>query len=424
MCAIIWLSNKTKNNTQETFIMVQVASIFSQLLSLISRNDFAKSVRLHCAEKGSKGFSCWDQFVSMLFCQFAGANSLREICGGLATTLGRLRHLGMFKAPGRTTLAYANKHRPWEVFQDVFYATLEKARAAARLQGRRFRFKNPLVSIDSSTIHLCREMYDWAKYGRSKGAVKLHLMLDHQGHLPSWAYITEGKVHDVKPVKSLRLQPGTIVAMDRGYNDYKLFGQWTEWDVFFVTRMKRNCQYDVVEYRTVPKNNNILSDQIIELTSIKGMKQCPHYLRRVEVYDLEKDEIIVLLTNIMHLAASTIGNIYKERWQIELFFKALKQHLKIKTFVGTSENAVKIQIWTALIAMLILKLMQLKSVFKWSLSNLAAMIRINLLIYRDLWKWLDEPYKFTGSKPPSESMPLFRQNLRQQNGGNLKSAMR
>jgi hypothetical protein len=387
--------------------MVQVASLFAQMLSLISRREFHKAVRQRRAEKAAKGFSCWDQFVAMLFCQLGGANSLREICGGLATAMGKLRHLGLGKAPARSTLSYANSHRPWDLFEDVFHSLLGQARAVAAKHKRKFRFKNPLRSIDASTIHLCREVFDWARYGRAKGAIKLHMMLDHQGCLPSWACVTEGKVHDVTPAKTLRFAPGTIVAMDRGYNDYALFGQWCEHDVYFVTRLKSNAIYRVIDRRIIPRNGNAMSDELIELDSIKGRKECPHSLRRVVVWDEANSREIVLLTNHLTFAASTIGRIYKERWQIELFFKALKQNLKVKTFVGTSENAVKVQIWTALIAMLLLKLMQLRSAFGWSLSNLAAMLRMNLLTYRNLWSWLDEPYAYPAAEPSEYALPLF-----------------
>ena len=397
--------------------MVQVASLFAQVLSLVSRRDFRKAVGYRGAERAAKGFSCWDQFVAMLFCQLGGANSLREICGGLATALGKLQHLGLAKAPARSTLSYANSHRPWELFEDVFHSLLGQAQAVAAKHKRKFRFKNPLRSIDASTIHLCREVFDWARYGRTKGAIKLHMMLDHQGCLPGWACITEGKVHDVTPVKTLRLAPGTIVAMDRAYNDYTLFGQWCHAGVYFVTRMKSNTAYRVIDWRIVPLNNNVLFDEVIELDSIKGRKECPQRLRRVVVWDEVNGREIVLLTNQLSFAAGTIGRIYKERWQIELFFKALKQTLKVKTFVGTSENAVKVQIWTALIAMLLLKLMQLRSTFGWSLSNLAAMLRMNLLTYRELWSWLDEPYAYPAAEPSEYALPLFATILDSRKGG-------
>lgn len=378
--------------------MVRTASCFSQVLSLIDRGDFQRAVREWEGEKGAKGFSCWDQFVAMEFCHLGSANSLREICGGLATALGKVIHLGIQEAPKRSTLAYANEHRPWQIYEAVFHSVLGRCQGLATTRGRKFRFKNPLRSLDASVIDLCLETFDWAKFRRTKGAIKLHLLLDHQGCLPCWALVTEGKKHDIHGARQLNFVPGTIVAMDRGYNDYRLFASWTEAGVFFVTRMKDNAVYEVVERRPVT-GRNILSDEIIRLTGARAKEACPHLLRRVVVWDDVKGREIVLLTNHMVFAAGTIAAIYKERWQIELFFKALKQNLKVKTFVGTSENAVKTQIWTALIAMLLLKFLQLKSTWKWSLSNLSAMLRFNLLTYRDLWAWMDDPYSVPIHEP-------------------------
>jgi len=387
--------------------MVAGTSCFAQVISLVDRNDFTRAVRQHDAEQAAKGFTCWDQFVSMTFCQLGSAHSLREICGGLATAMGKLVHLGMEGAPKRSTLAYANEHRPWQLYETVFYQVLGRCGALAATKRRKFRFKNPLRSLDSSVIDLCLSVFDWARFRRTKGAIKLHLQLDHQGCLPCWALVTEGKVHDVKAAWLLSLAPGTIVAMDRGYTDYRLFGAWTEQGVFFVTRAKDNMAYELVECRDVPSGGNILSDDIIVLSGADAEEKCPYRLRRIVVWDEEQQRTIVLLTNILHLAASTVAAIYKERWQIELFFKALKQRLKVKTFVGTSENAVKTQIWTALIAMLLLKFLQLKSSWNWSLSNLAAMLRFNLLTYRDLWAWLDAPYDVPVMQPLVTQLSLF-----------------
>lgn len=391
--------------------MVTTASCFAQVVSLVNRRSFAEAVERHDAEEAAKGFRCWDQFVSMLFCQVGAANSLREICGGLATAMGRLVHVGMRKAPPRSTLGYANAHRPWEVYEDTFYSVLGDCQALAATKGRKFRFKNPLRSLDASVIDLCLSMFDWARFRRTKGAIKLHLQLDHQGYLPCWALVTDGKTHEVKVAQRLSFAPGTIVAMDRGYNDYNLFAAWTEAGVFFVTRAKTNMVYDVVEERDVPERGNVLSDETIRLTGARAEEKCPHLLRRIVVWDEANERELVLLTNLFHLAASTVAAIYKERWQIELFFKALKQHLKVKTFVGTSENAVKTQIWVALIAILLLKYLQLRSSWGWSLSNLAAMLRFNLLTYRDLWAWLDAPFAVPLLEPQTRQLPLFAPGL-------------
>lgn len=387
--------------------MIKVASLFTQVLSLINRNDFARAVHQCDAEHAAKGFRCWDQFVAMMFCQLGGADSLREICGGLSTAMGKLVHLGLKNPPARSTLSYANMHRPWQLYQAVFYHLYQQAHTLANQQQRRFRFKNPLFSIDSSTIDLCLSMYDWARFRQTKGAVKLHLQLHHQGCLPCWALITDGKTHDVKVAKSLKFEPGAIVVMDRGYVDYALFSRWIEDGVWFVTRAKCNMRYRVLRNRLVSGRGNVLKDQEIVLTGYYARQNCPHRLRRIVVWDNENEREIVLLTNHMEFSAGTISAIYKERWQIELFFKAIKQNLKIKTFVGTSENAVKIQIWTALICMLVLKILQMRSRFSWSLSNLSAMLRFNLLTYRDLWVWLDQPYQTPATGPPQAQLLLF-----------------
>jgi hypothetical protein len=388
--------------------MIPVASCFSQLLSLVDRAAFTRAVRQHQAERGAKGFGCWDQFVAMLFCQMGGANSLREICGGLGTAMGKLVHLGLRQAPTRSTLAYANTHRPWQLYQTVFENLLKSCQALAAIKKRRFRFKHPLRSLDTSIIELCIEVFDWARFQRTKGAIKLHLQLDHQGCLPCWALVTDGDTNDVRIAQKLNFAPGTIVVMDRGYLDYALYERWTKSGVYFVTRSRTNMLYDVVERHAIGTRGNVKRDETIELAEGYGRKRCPSRLRQVTVWDAEHQRELVFLTNIFHLAASTIGAIYKDRWQIELFFKALKQNLKIKTFVGTSENAVNVQIWTALIAMLLLKFLLLKSTWSWSLSNLAALLRFNLLSYRDLWAWLDAPFDIPILIPDAQQMTLFK----------------
>ena len=371
--------------------MNRFSSIFSQLLQLFPRLEFQHMVTITQAERHAKGFSCWSQFVSMLFCQLGRAHSLREISGGLRSCEGKLKHLGI-TAPSHSTLAYANEHRPWELYQQVFLQLFERCHVQV-VGKKKFRFKNKLISMDSSTIDLCLAMFDWAKFRRAKGAIKIHLLLDHDGYLPSFAVITEGNVSDIRVARQFHFDPGTIVVDDRAYNDYALFGRWTAQGVYFVTRMKDNTLYEAVGEREVPQNRNILKDEMIELRGLKAIEKCPYPLRRIEVFDSETKEVLVFLTNHLKLGATTIAAIYKERWQIEIFFKALKQNLKIKTFVGTSANAVKIQIWTALIAMLILRFLQLRAQLNWSLSNLVALLRMNLFTHRDLWAWINKPFE-------------------------------
>ena len=384
--------------------MVRVASIFGQLLALFPRTEFQQAVKQHRAERYSKGFASWDQFVAMLFCQLAQARSLREICGGLACCLGKLRHLGVSVAPSKSTLAYANEHRPWELYQEVFGQLLGKAQALAH--GKKvFRFRNKLYSLDSTVIDVCVSLFDWAKFRQTKGAIKLHLLLDHDGYLPTFALITDGKVHEVKIAQKLEFQPGSVLVLDRGYVDYALFGRWSEQGVWFVTRMKDNATYEVVEERPVLESGYVVRDQVIRLTGAQAQKHCTALLRRIE-YIAEDGATLVFLTNHMRFAASTVARVYKDRWQIELFFKALKQNLKIKTFVGTGPNAVRVQIWTALIAMLLLKYLQFKSRLNWSLSNLVALLRWNLFTYRDLWAWLDDPFETPPFAPEEQQLQL------------------
>ena len=397
-----------KRCPQEGNPIVQVASLFNQLLQHFPRTEFAALVKKHAAERDAKGFTCWTQFVSMLFCQLGRADSLREICNGLGCCLGRLVHVGIARAPCRSTLSYANEHRPAALFEDLFSTALARFREQQGLGTRKhkFRFKNKLLSLDSTTISLCLTLFPWAKFRRAKGGVKAHVLLDHDDYLPAYVLLTEAKRSDVKLADCFRLNPGSIVAMDRGYIDYALFGRWTMAGVFFVTRLKDNAAYEVVEECEIPQNRNIRADQFIRLTGAQAQTDYPDLLRRIVVWDAENEREIVLLTNLLEFGSTTIAAIYKERWEIELFFKALKQNLTVKTFVGTSENALRIQIWTALIALLLLKWLHHLSKANWSLSNLASMLRLNLFTYRELAQWLDNPMGTPPLIPAAEQLTL------------------
>jgi hypothetical protein len=377
-------------SARRTSALNRVCSIFSQLLQLFPRGEFERAVHQHQAERHARGFSSWGQMVAMLFCQMGRAQSLREICGGLAACEGKLRHLGVSESPKRSTLAYANAHRPWQLYQTVFGQLLDKCQREVR-GSKKFRFKNKLLSLDGSVIDLSATMYDWAKFRQTKGGVKLHLLLDHDGYLPKYAVIEPARKAEIKVARKLPLEPGTILVFDRGYTDYKWFARLTKQGVYFVTRQRWNGYYRVVNQRKVPQHGNILADQWVLLGHRSYRTGVA--VRRVVVRDPETDKQFEFLTNHPGFAASTIAKIYRDRWQIEVFFKALKQSLRIKTFVGTSANALKTQIWTALIAMLVLKYLKLKSSYGWSLSNLVALLRQQLFVYRDLWTWLNDPFE-------------------------------
>ena len=385
--------------------MNKFSSMFGQVLQIFSKKEFYSAVKETKSEKGAKGFSCWDQFVAMLFCQLGQAHSLREICGGLASCMGKVKHLGIETAPCRSTLSYANEKRSWRLYEAVFYQLLEKVRMVAPTK-KKFRFKNKLFSLDATLIELCVSLFDWATYRQTKGAVKLHLLLDHDGYFPAFAHITDGRTHEVKIAQNLTFPKGSIVVMDRGYVDYALFARWKEEGVWFVSRQKDNANYTVIEERPVPLHRSIVADQLITLNVYYSKQHYPYPLRRIELWDDTKKESIVLLTNHMTFGATTIAAIYKDRWQIEVFFKTIKQNLKIKTFVGTSANALMIQIWTALITILLLKYMMFRSQFGWSLSNLIAMLRYNLFTYRNLWEWIDSPYEVPPIIPYGEQLAL------------------
>jgi hypothetical protein len=294
------------------------------------------------------------------------------------------------------------------LYEQVFHRLLDRCQTLTVGRRRKpFRFKNPLVSLDATVIDLCASRFDWAQFQRTKGAVKLHLLLDHDGYLPAFACVTEGKASDLSAARKLQFPPGTIVVFDRGFNDYDWFVELTDRKVFFVTRLKDDANVAVLETLPLPPGSTILSDQIIRLHGLTHRGKPGYRFRRIEIEDPDQGRL-VFLTNHVRLAAATIADIYRQRWRVEIFFKALKQNLKIKTFVGVTANALKTQVWTALIAMLILRYLQLKSSSDWSLSNLAALLRINLFVHRDLWAWLNEPFESPPKLPqaPQGALPF------------------
>ena len=388
--------------------MPRVASIFSQLLSHLPRREFEALVRSHGAEYQSKGFTCWTQLVAMLFCHLGRADSLRDICNGLINCMGKLVHLGIGRVPVKSTLSYVNAHRPAKLFEDFFYATLHHFQSLGMTGKRKakFRFHNKLVSMDASVIVLCLALFPWATYRRAKGGIKLHVLLDHDGYIPIFVHVTEARKHESTIAKSLTLPPDSIVAIDLGYTDYRLYGDWTRQGVYFVSRLKDNALYEIIETRTPPKRSNILYDRVIRLTGAKAAEKCPFPLRMIGIWDVENEREIVLLTNHLKFGATTIAAIYKDRWEIELFFKLIKQQLKIKSFVGTSENALLIQIWTAMIAVLLLKWLHFISKAGWSLSNMAFLLQQSLFTYRDLRAWLDNPNGTPPLNPEIDQLTL------------------
>ena len=365
-------------------------TLIGQMMQVFSRLDFQKAVSETGSEYHARGFSSWNHFTSMLFGQLAGQDSLRGIEAGLATQAQHLYHLGV-KPIHRSTLAYANEHRPANLFQKVFYQMLSKCQPLA--PQHKFRFKNPLYSIDATTIDLCLSLYNWAKFRVTKGAVKLHVKLNHAGYLPTFAVVTTGKVHEQKVAPAIPLEPGDVVSFDRAYNSLIWLKTLDDKGVFFVTRQKKNAAYTIKERKPTKHLPNIYSDHIIELKGYYSHRKYPARLRRIRSFDPETGNIIVLVTNNFAWSAQTIALIYKKRWEIELFFKALKQQLKVKSFVGTSLNALLSQLWVALIAYLLLSYLKFKSKFSWSLYTLCSILPTNLFAKRNLWDWLNAPFR-------------------------------
>lgn len=374
-------------------------SLFHQVLKLIPQREFEEIIMKYDGNKHKQSFDSWGHLVSMLFCQLAQANSLREICGGLKTCGGKLNHLGVECAPSKSNLSYANSRRDPVIFKEIFFMLLKHCKAIA--PRHEFCFKKKLYSLDATLIELCVKAFPWATYRQTKGAVKLHMLLDHDGYLPVFMDFTNGDVHEINSARHMDLPRDSMVACDRGYIDYAMLYKWNQNGVYFVSRLKSNTTFEVPEYDLKQYGGNILSDEIIFLRG--ALDKYPERLRKVVVCDVENHRTLVLLTNNFELDAQTIADIYKERWQIECFFKMLKQNLKVKTFVGTSENAVKIQVWTALIAILLLKYLKFLSIAKWHFSTLVTFLKWNLFVYRDLRQWLDQPF----TKPPEpESLQM------------------
>lgn len=379
-------------------------TLFCQIISNLDRFKFNKLVKKGNTDKHQKGYSSWTQLVSMLFCQFAKSQSLRDISNGLRSATGNLNHLGIHKAPSKSTIGYQNKHRNWELFRDYYYCLLESLGQQAGFKQSKFRIKAKILLLDSSTISLCLSLFDWAKYKTAKGAIKMHTLLDYDGNLPAYVNITDGKTADNKGAYDIPLLKRSVIVADRFYNDFSLLNLWDSMQVYFVIRHKENIQYTVIKENDLPDNRHehVLKDEIIELSGKQSKNKYPSQLRRVAIWDETNQQVIEVITNQMSWTANTISELYKSRWQIEIFFREIKQLLHIKSFIGTSKNAVMIQIWTALITILMLKALKAMAQYNWHLSNLVAFIRLNLFVKIDLNQWLDKPFS-DGSDPPRNS---------------------
>lgn len=369
-------------------------TLFSQIIKKLDRSSFNKLVQEKQTDKHAKGFDSWTHLVSMLFCQFAKSQSVRDISNGLRSATGNLNHLGVQKAPSKSTVSYQNQRRDWDLFRAYYYKLLQTLGQQAYPRRVKFKIKSKIFLLDSTTISLCLSLFDWAKYKTTKGAVKMHTLLDYDGHLPAYVNITDGKTADNKGAYDIPLLKQSVIVADRFYNDFPLLNIWESNEVFFVVRHKDNIKFKSIKEHDLPddRHQHILNDEIIELAGNQSRKKYPKRLRRVAIWNDKNNQVIELITNQKTWTANTISELYKARWEIEIFFREIKQLLHIKSFVGTSENAVMIQIWTALITILVLKALKAIAKYPWYLSNLVAFIRLNLFVKINLQKWLDEPF--------------------------------
>lgn len=379
-------------------------TLFSQIISKIDRHSFRKLVAQKDTDKHQKGYNSWTHLVSMLFCQFSKSQSVRDISNGLRSATGNLNHLGIDKAPSKSTVSYQNKHRDWTLFRDFYYQLQNQLTHLAGFGQTKFKIKSKIFMLDSTTISLCLSLFDWAKYKTHKGAVKMHTLLDYDGNLPVYVNVTDGKTADNKGAYELPLLANSVIVADRYYNDFSLLNVWDSSKVFFVIRHKDNIQFKNIKENDLPedRHQHILKDELIQLTGSQSKKKYPKPMRRVAIWDEQNQQVIELITNQMSWTAHTISELYKSRWQIEIFFREIKQLLHIKSFIGTTKNAVMIQVWTALITIVILKFLKELAKYGWQLSNLVAFLRLNLFVKIELHKWLDKPFDHPPNRPKKQ----------------------
>jgi hypothetical protein len=415
-------------------------TIINQILQLVPKLSFNALVDKYQTERGAKGFKSWDHFITMVFAQISGANSLREITGSIASAPLRYQQLLLDSVPAISTISYANSHRDWHLFEEAYQLIFKSICRNLDRFGLKANLDFPLYALDSSVISLCHKMYDWANYRTSKGGIKLHTFFDLQHFLPGYLVVTEGKLADVQIAKRVKasedvdsptridsidaraiaMPKGSVIVMDRGYVDFALFYRWTQEGIYFVTRPKIGMKYEVTKELPLPDNGEpvkflrggtteeyvVVSDSYIRLTSKNAQADCPIELRQVTVRCEATNNEMTFLTNNTTLSADIISQIYKDRWKIESFFRTIKQNLIIKSFLGTSINAVNCQVWSAMTAIILIKYFQMISTISWNFSNLLYLIRINLFSYIKIFSWINVPHcDKVPPKPPPDKRP-------------------
>ena len=382
-------------------------TVFSQVMDFFPLRRFKSCVQRYRGDHRVRKFSCLDQFYCMAFAQLTSRESLRDIEACLRALGPKLYHAGLKARISRNTLARANETRNWKIYRDIGLVLIDQTRALYAHQSLAMNLKRAVYALDSTVVDLCLSLFPWAQHRRHKSAVKIHTQLDLRASIPAFIRITGGQVHDIHFLDHVLFEAGAFYIMDKGYIDFLRLYRLHQHGSYFIIRAKNNLAFSRIASRPVDKTRGLRSDQTIRLTGPKSSVCYPEQLRRVHYVDTELNKRFFFLTNNFQLSPRTIARLYKSRWLIELFFKWIKQHLRIKAFYGTTPNAVKTQVWIALIAMLLLKFLQLRSSWGWSLSNLAAMLRFNLLTYRDLWAWLDAPFHVAALEPQQRQLEFF-----------------
>lgn len=376
-------------------------SLFSQITSLLDRHSFGRLVKDRQTDKHAKGINSWTHLVSMMFLHLAKVDSVRDISNGLQTAFGNLSHLGIQRVPSKSSVSYINAHRDWKLFMDYYFALLQRFEPS--LQRRRkygHQLKRKIYLMDSTLVTLCLSLFDWARYRTHKGAIKVHTVLDYDTGIPCFAEVSEGRRSDLKVARTLEFPAGSVVVMDRAYVDLRWLHNLDSKGIWFVTRMKTGITLQVARSRDISKGPpELLADEEITLHGKASAKTYPKPVRMITWNDTKTGQKLVFLTNQMNWTAKTVANLYRSRWDIECFFKQIKQTLRIKSFIGTSYNAVLIQIWTAMIAILLLKYLINRAKYNWNLSNLVTMIRVHFFNKLDMAEFLDRPFE-SGKSPP------------------------
>jgi transposase len=381
--------------------------IFSQILDSLPRYEFNKCVQRYQGNYRTRKFSCYDQFLCMAFAQLTYRESLRDIETCLRSLQPKLYHAGIRGLISRSTLAEANENRDWRIYADFAQELIQRARQLYAHEDFGVTLNQTAYAFDSTTVDLCLSLFPWAHFRRHKAAIKIHTLLDLRGNIPCFLRITSGKIHDVRILDELTLEPGSFYIMDRAYIDFRRLYTFTQQSAFFVTRAKSNLNYIRRSYRQVDKASGVKSDQTIVLVGPKTSLEYPDSLRRISYFDSENKKRLVFLTNNFMLPPLTIAQLYRCRWQVELFFKWIKQHLRIKAFYGTSENAIKTQIWIAISIYVLVAILKKELKIKRNLNEILQIISITIFENRPIYQVLSDFCLKSKNQQPDNQLVLF-----------------